>query len=113
VPIFHPELLEKVVKTSLAEFLGAMTKTGMMMTRKPSKCPNSDSVSNIGSELAPHVLNTIVTARKASMRRVYCQFGNAKSSLPTATIDSIRVVHTNTELAVLASQPKVLIHPLA
>lgn len=110
-PRFHPLVLEKLVKTSLAEFLGAMTQIGMIVTKKPPKCPKSEIVSIRGSDPEPKVLKRIVTARKASMRRVYCQFENAYSSFLTPTSDWINVVQTKTELAVLANQPNVLIQP--
>ena len=84
-PKLQPLELENVVNTSAAEFLGAITHTGTMTMKKPSKCPTREIVSIVGSVLAPKVLNTIVIARKANMISVYCQLGNRKVSFSTAT----------------------------
>ena len=86
-PILQPLLFVKLVKISLAEFLGAMIQIGIMITRNPIRCPNNDIVSIIGSVGAPQVLKAIVISKKASMIKVYCQFGKAKVASSTPTKD--------------------------
>lgn len=78
---------------------------------KPPMWPNKEIVSSIGNIFAPHVLNKIVTAKKASIISVYCQFGKAKLELETLIILWISVVTMKAPLATPDSQPKLDIQP--
>lgn len=111
VRISQPLELEKVVKTSLAEFFGALAKTAITVITNPAKCATSEPVSILGNVVEPHVLKPIVTAKIASIIRVNFQFEKTKDSSWTATTDCIIVAVTMPEPAVEASQPSVLIQP--
>ena len=88
-----------------------MAQSATRVITKPAICPKRDNISSIGSTLAPHVLKRIVKTRKASMTSVYCQFGKVKVVFVISMAASTIVVTTKTELTLLASQPRVDIHP--
>lgn len=111
--LLQPPLLTTDVKTSEAEFLGHKIRSGIITTKKPLRWPYNERVSMNGRYGAPQVLKKMVMTKKAIIMSVYCQFGNAKSGFSTSIIASIIVVHTNTELATLAIQPRLLIQPTA
>ncbi len=70
--LLHPELFTTSVKTSFAEFLGAMMRRGIIVTIKPPRWPIRDIVSSCGNASAPQVLKAIVISRNASMISVNC-----------------------------------------
>ena len=109
--LLQPPLFKTSVKTVEAVFFGAIIQRGIIVMTKPAIWPKSETVSIIGSALAPQVLNPIVTTRNASIIRVYCQTGNEKSGLVTLKMAWIRVVRTKTLLDTDASHPNVDIHP--
>jgi hypothetical protein len=112
VPVFpHPLLSTTSIKTCLALFFGAITKTAIIVIKNPPRCPKSEMVSSIGRALAPQVLKPIVMTRKPSMMSVYCQSGNMNELLVTWIIAWTRVVRTKTEEETEASQPRVDIQP--
>ena len=112
VPTFpHPPLSTKVAKTSLALFLGHITHNGTSVTTKQRIWPNKLIVSIMGRLPAPQVLKNMVITRKAMLMRVYCQLGKTNSASDISISVWIKVLQTKTELATLASQPKVLIQP--
>jgi len=55
------------VKTSVAEFFGHITNSGIATTKNPPRCPYNEMVSINGRYGAPHVLKKMVMNRNAIM----------------------------------------------
>jgi hypothetical protein len=109
--LLYPLLLTTSVKSYEAEFLGAITHNGKIVTRNSARCPNKDTVSIISKAFAPYVLKKMAITTNADRIRVYCQFRKQKSDWVISMMVSTNVVRTKTLLDTLAKHPKVEAHP--